>query len=178
MKKQQSQEFKDALDMRRFWSRYNQQPMSFYQGTEEDYIERCNMKDSKLANLKRLALAEGLVEVEANPETIEDDYNMINDFISKHVYGYPTKCKECSQLMMGYSEIIRHDWLYSVCQEEKNRHEYYELQSKMRHELESRNKLYPVLVYCDKIRCIEHEDISRTFEQDKTLPDLNKQYRN
>ncbi len=79
--------------------------------------------------------------------------------------------------MMGYSEIIRHDWLCSVCQVEKDKHEYYELQSKKRHDLESRNKLYPVLEYCYNIRCIDHEDLSRTFEEDKALPDLNKEFR-
>ena len=42
-------------------------PMDFYQGTDEAFMEHCNMKDSKLANLLRLVLGEDLVEVEANP---------------------------------------------------------------------------------------------------------------
>lgn len=178
MKKPPSQEFKDALeDMRRFWSRYNQQPMSFYQGTDEEFIERSNMEDSKLANLKRLVLAEGLVEIEAKPRAKEDNDNAMEDFIFKQVYGCHTKCKECSQLMMGYSEILRHDCLCFMCQEEKDKHEYYEWQSKNRSDLENKIKRYPVLEYCDKIRDIDREDLSRTYEEDKAQPNLTKQYR-
>ena len=56
--------------------------------------------------------------------------------------------------MMGYSENIRHYWLCSVCQEEKDKREYYEWQSRKIDDLEARNKLYPVLEYCDRIRGI------------------------
>ena len=62
-------------------------PMDFYQGTDEAFMEHCNMKDSKLANLLRLVLGEDLVEVEANPKVREDNSNAVGNFIFKQTHG-------------------------------------------------------------------------------------------